>query len=142
MKTSIKLGIFLGLLSTIAYASPVRAELIHAGGRKGTCYSEEHTWLNTPTWDCSFPSESGVSYTGLDGLLIRGGSGADIYFCDAVSRSQPEPWAIDRCYKETIHLNGYAINRHGMDTPTDIYIFVHNGNWYTEFELSDERPGS
>ncbi|NJK51761.1 MAG: hypothetical protein HC936_01365 [Leptolyngbyaceae cyanobacterium SU_3_3] len=69
-------------------------------------------------------------------MTNTGGSGADIYFCDGNSAS--EPGGIpghDRCLKYVVHVNQRAQNPFGDRTPTDVYIYVHNGNWYTDFRL-------
>lgn len=131
---SLGFAVLLTTLFCSTFAQSAEAALKDARGRIGRCSSGSNQWLIP--YNCYFPLETSTSYINLSRFTNTGGSGADVWFCDGNTGAQPNSNYGKGCYKYTVHVNQYALNPLGVNRPTDIYIWIHNSNWYTDFRLN------
>lgn len=131
--TTLGCAVLLSTFPVSAFVQSAQAALKNAPSLTGRCYSGNRQWL--VSFNCYFPLQNGTSYINLTRLTNTGGSGADVWFCDGNRAAQPNANLGAYCYKFILNINQSAKNPLGPKKPTDIYIKVHNSNWYTDFRL-------
>jgi hypothetical protein len=94
--------------------------------------------------DCVFPVQNGYSYTNFQKVIWKGGSGFDVFFCNArekYSVPQSNNGIYSGCVKKVVggasgqskvaYNPGWGLSV----TATDIYINVHNDYQTSRFDV-------